>query len=165
VKREAIAIVSLIVGSCAAILAGQPCVATTHAPQVYAAPLVYATAVQVLPAVFVPAPSYTVGLSHSGDGTGALDKILERLERMEAARPSAIADAGESAEVVLRTSCMRCHAIGASADRSGGYTFDPEKLTPGDRRQILDQVLRGAMPKGGPLTESRRTAVLHGLVK
>lgn len=150
------ALILLFLASSAAI-AGQPC--ATPVVQTYAAPIVYQPT-YVLPAVFVPVPSYTVGLSFSDS---RLDEILQRLESIESARPAAIAEA-PSVAAVLTSTCMRCHAVGTPPEKSGGYTFDPAGLSLGDRRRILDQVLAGTMPKGQPLTEAQRTAVRDGLV-
>ena len=134
--------------------ASPPCGVPVVQP-VYAAPVVYQT-YAVVPAVFVAYPSYTVGLSYPDP---RLDEILQRLDSLDAARPAAVQQ--ETAATVLTAACSRCHAAGVAEARGAGITLDPAALSVEQRRQVLETVLSGTMPKGGPpLTGSRRAAVL-----
>lgn len=131
----------------ASATAGPPCSPT------YAAPVVYQT-YAVLPAIYVPYPSYTVGLAYPDS---RLDEILQRLDSLEVRQPVR----EETAATVLTAACARCHAADVAASRGAGIAFDPERLTVEQRRAVLDAVLGGTMPKGGPpLTGTRRAAVL-----
>lgn len=144
---------------CTVAVAGQPCATPVVYQPAYVAP-VYAT--PILPAVFVPVPSYTVGLSFPDT---RLDEILQRLDSIEATRPAALQQS-ETAEAVLTSACLRCHAPGSAEAKGGGIVFEPSSLSLEQRRKVLDVVLSGTMPKGGPpLSGAKRAAVLSGLVQ
>lgn len=148
----------ILIATAGIVHAGEPCRTVAH-PTTYAAPIAYAVPTLVLPAVFVPTPSYTVGLSAPADD-GRLDEILRRLDSMDAARPLASRADGAT---VLATSCSKCHSVDAA---KGGFTLgDVAMLDAAAKRKILDQILSGKMPPGQPLDSARRAAVLDAIVK
>lgn len=175
-------------GSC-----GSVSCAVVSAP-VYAQPVVIAhqqaVVVTAFPVVFVPAASFTVGLSApsaapatepqkaaapDAELVAKLDVIVKRLDSIEQKyaqglpqAPSflkAEADTAPKHIAVLTQDCQRCHGKTVAEKKGDGIVFDFAALTPEQSRQVVKAVMSGKMPKGKPMSEDRKDLVLAGLVK
>lgn len=128
----------------------------------YAAPVYHypaATAypqVQVL-GIFIPAPSYTVGLTVSDPASAErFEKLLQRLDALESrlTAPQAL----RSSHL---TSCAKCHT---GADAKGGFVWS-DKLSARDKARAAAQIMAGAMPPKAPIPAGERVAAVEELLK
>ena len=126
--------------------------------QAYYAPATYYPQPFAL-GIFVPAPTYTVGLSFTDPASAErLEKILNRLDMIEQrlTAPQALPLKQTSA-----VSCAKCHD-GSKADIP---KIDFGNLTADQKALASERVLDGSMPPKNQLTKAQRRVVLAEILK
>ena len=134
----------------------------TYAAPTYQAPAYYQPAATYYPqtlvlGIFVPTPSYTVGVS-AGDPAAkeSFDAIMRRLDAIEQRQA-----APQMLQASRLTSCAKCHT-GESA--KGGFVFS-DQMSAKDKARATQQILSGAMPPKAPLAADQRLAAVEELLK
>lgn len=125
--------------------------------QAYYAPSTYYPQ-QLALGIFVPAPSYTVGLSlydpATADKFDALIKRLEALEQRLTAPPIL-------PQKAAATQCAACHN-GSKADAP---RLDFGNLSADQKALVAEKILDGSMPPKGGIEKSKRRVVVAELIK
>jgi hypothetical protein len=137
-----------------------------YPPAYYQKPVVYQQAVvyqALLPVVFVPAASYSVGIPSAAEEVERLRAEVARARQdLDAARaaPPAVAAPPDALPAVVKSDCLRCHA---GKEPKGGVSLEGD-WPPDLSRRVLRQVMSGTMPPGRPLSDQRRAVFADKLL-
>jgi len=109
--------------------------------------------------IFIPAPSYTVGLSFSDPATN--EKLELLMKRFEALEQRLTAPPALPLQQSMTMQCAGCHN-GSKADVPR-LAFD--NLTADQKALVAEKILDGSMPPKGGIPKDKRRALVAEFMK
>lgn len=110
--------------------------------------------------IFIPAPSYTVGLSFSDPAANdKLEMLMKRFEALEhrLTAPPAL----PLKHATAAAQCASCH----DGTRADVPKLDFGNLTASEKALVAEKILDGSMPPKGGLPKDKRRALVAEFVK